>query len=102
MPRKKKAKVSKRDKSHAQKTKADKDMLGCYRKNMKKGVYVCQVLVSDVPVRLKRRYSSAIEMNGDTSRRAFMLFMDNYAAEVEKKFNTFLDPEFPEDYDPTH
>ena len=80
----------------------DLDALGCYKKHVKKGIYVTVLHIAEVPVRLKRRYAAAVRMNGDTQRRSMCRFMEAYAKEIEKKFNVFLDPEFPEGYDPTH
>ena len=100
MPANKK-KLSPRDKEYRRKTSRDKDILGCYKKNMKNGTYVCSMAFHDVPVRLRRRFRAAVLMNGDTNTRAVQLFFEQYAAAVEKKFNIHLDPEWPEGYDPT-
>jgi len=100
--KKKKHKVSKRDADYARRSSKDKDILGCFKKRQKNGIPVTESRIANIPVRLARRYRMALAANGDTGRRAFLQFMEQYASVVEKKFNIHLDPEFPEGYDPTH
>jgi len=100
MPEKKR-KLSRRDRDYKRKSSKDRDILGCFKKNMENGVPITLMTAYGIPVRLHRRFMAAIQMNGDTKKRALMLFMEQYAVAVEKKFNIHLDPEFPAGYDPS-
>ena len=90
--------AKKKGKYKRHKANKDVDSLGCYRKHLKNGEPVTRVILSDVPVRLKRRFKAALEIHGDTISRAIPRMMLEYSKMVEQKYNVFLDPETPKDY----
>jgi hypothetical protein len=71
------------------------DILGAYRKNIKNGVRVMAVHISCVPTRDFLRFKSALTLNEDTIKSAFMRFMDGYSRSVENKFHVDLDVDTP-------